>query len=163
MIELRMKKVAASLITGATFLATTGLAFAADQIPIQVGQPSVGINPATAIGTLLSNALTIVFVAAALAVLFFLIIGAFRWITSSGEKESIGKARGTIVNALIGLAILALAFLIVVVVGRVLNINILDLRFIPSLDRCVAGQKFDPVTGTCVPINQAPGTTQPGP
>lgn len=166
-----LKKIAAAAAPFAylAFSAASALAQPAGgtSIGVQVGQPAVGINPFTSISTLLSNALTIVFVVAALAVLFFLVIGAFRWITSGGEKEAIGKARGTIVNALIGLAILALAFLIVVVVGQLLNINILNIRAIPSLDACSLrpGTKFDPTSGGCIPINAppaiGPGTVRP--
>lgn len=95
-----------------------------------------GVDPAVrSLGDVISNALTIVFIAAALAVLIFLIIGAFRWITSGGDKEAIGKARGTIVNALIGLAILALAFFITVLFGQILNINILDMPELPTLNQ----------------------------
>jgi len=124
-------------------------------VNVQVGQPAAGINPAVPVSTLLTNALTIIFIVAALAVLFFLIIGAFRWITSGGEKESIGKARGTIVNALIGLAILALAFVIVVVVGQVLHIDILNIKVLPTLDACPGG-KVDPTTGGCIGITAPP-------
>lgn len=95
----------------------------------------VGVDPAKrSVGDVVSNALLIVFIAAGLAVLVFLIIGAFRWITSGGDKEAIGKARGTIVNALIGLAILALAFFITVLFGQILNINILDFGELPTLN-----------------------------
>jgi hypothetical protein len=94
-----------------------------------------GVDPTTrSIGDVISNALLIVFIAAGLAVLIYLIIGAFKWITSGGDKDAIGKARGTIVNALIGLAILALAFFITVLFGQILNINILNFGILPSLN-----------------------------
>jgi hypothetical protein len=56
-------------------------------------------------------------------------------IASGGDKDAIGKARGTIVNALIGLAILALAFFITVLFGQILNINILDFQELPTLNQ----------------------------
>lgn len=94
-----------------------------------------GVDPGKrTIGDVISNALLIVFIAAGLAVLIFLIIGAFRWITSGGDKDAIAKARGTIVNALIGLAILALAFFITVLFGQILNINILQPGVLPTLN-----------------------------
>lgn len=123
-----MKKVAA-VITSLGFLASATSAFAAITIRIT---PTQGIPGGTSLGLILSNALTIIFVVAAFAVLFMLIIGAFQWITSGGDKEAVGRARGRITHALIGLAILALAFLIVTVVGQILNIDILSGR-IPSL------------------------------
>ena len=126
-----MLKKTAATITSLYYLASATIASAA--VDVGITPPRQGINPATPPGRVLSNALTIIFVVAALLVLFFLIIGAFQWITSGGDKEKVGKARGTIINALIGLAILALAFLIVRVVGQLLNIDILALRVIPSL------------------------------
>ncbi|MBI4037065.1 hypothetical protein HY385_01435 [Candidatus Daviesbacteria bacterium] len=103
-------------------------------INIGITPPAQGINPDTAVGTVLSSALTIIFVIAAILVLFMLIIGAFQWITSGGDKEAVGKARQRITHALIGLAILALAFLIVTVVGQILNINIFKINTIPTLE-----------------------------
>lgn len=100
---------------------------------LEITPPALGINPTTKPSVVISNALTIVYVAAAIVVLFFLVVGAFRWITSGGDKDAIGKARGTIINALIGLAILALSFLIVAVVGSILNINILGNFTVPNL------------------------------
>lgn len=62
------------------------------------------------IGDFISNVLTFVFALAILAVLIMLIWGAFEWITSGGDKETVAKARNKILNALIGLAVLAVAF-----------------------------------------------------
>jgi hypothetical protein len=156
-----MKKFAPAILTATSVLALVKNTFAQqaqqpNRIPVQVGPPAVGINPAAGIGTILSNALTIIFVAAALAVLFFLVIGAFKWIISGGDKEAVAGARKTIVAALVGLAILALSFLIVVVVGQILNIDILNLRFIPSLDACPNGGKLDPTSGNCVSVTAPP-------
>lgn len=119
-------------------------------VGIDVKAPASGVNPNTPVGTILSNALTIIFVLAALAVLFMLIIGAFQWITSGGDKEKYGAARGRITQALVGLFILALAFLITRVVGQVVNIDILNIKSIPTLDRqCGTNEVYNPETGTC--------------
>lgn len=130
-----MKKVAA-LISSAGYLLTLDSVYA--QGPTRntnITFGGLGVNPKErSVGDVISNALTIVFIAAGLAVLIYLIIGAFKWITSGGDKDAIGKARGTIVNALIGLAILALAFFVVVLFGQILNINILDFGVLPSLN-----------------------------
>ncbi|MDO8498584.1 MAG: hypothetical protein Q7S44_02255 [bacterium] len=125
-----MKKITA-LLAGSSFFILATRALAA--VDIGITPPTQGIAPGTSVGTVLSSALTIVFVVAALLVLFMLVIGAFQWITSGGDKEAVGKARGRITSALIGLVILALAFLIVKVVGQIVNINILDLKTIPDL------------------------------
>lgn len=95
--------------------------------------PNLGINPALSLSTLFSNVVTIVFIVAAIAVLIMLFWGGFMWITSGGEKEAVGKARQRIIAALVGLAILALAFLIVNIVGRIINIDIFRFTTIPTL------------------------------
>ncbi len=101
---------------------------------IKIGTPDQGVDPNADVGDVLSNVITIIFVVAALAVLFMLIFGAFQWITSGGEKEAVGKARGRIVNALVGLAILAVAFLLVRVLAGIVHIDITNLT-LPALDK----------------------------
>lgn len=103
------------------------------QVSIKIPTPSGGINPNADPGKVLSNVITIIFVVAAFLVLVMLILGAFQWITSGGEKEGVQKAREKILNALIGFAVLALAFLIVSVVGQLLHINVFNLT-LPALD-----------------------------
>lgn len=115
---------------------------------LDITPPAQGINPATPLSTIISNVLTIIFSVAALMVLVMLIQGAFNWITSGGDKEKIGKSRDRIINALIGLALLALAFLIVRVVGALLNIDLLNLA-LPSIGPSAA-------SGTPVPVTRAP-------
>ncbi len=124
----KLAPIATTLIAYAT-LASTALA----QINLTPGRPSQGINPGTDPRVIITNAITIVFVVAVLAVLVFLIWGAFEWITSGGEKEAVKKAQGRITNALIGLAILALAFIIARIVGAVLGIDFANLT-LPRLD-----------------------------
>lgn len=152
-----MKKLAAA-VSGIGYLLTTSvvMAQASSSIPVGIDTPQAGINPATSIGTILSNVLTIIFVVAALAVLFMLIWGAFQWITSGGEKEAVGKARGRIIAALVGLAVLALAFLITRVVGQLVNIDVLNLKNLPTLQQCQGSTVFNPRTGECVPPTAVP-------
>ena len=52
------------------------------------------------------------FVLAGLAALIFLLLGAFAWITSGGNKENVEKARDKIVNALAGVVIIVLVVVI---------------------------------------------------
>jgi hypothetical protein len=131
-----MKKVAALITTSAGYLVSFGLALAQPTRETKITFGGAGVDPnQRSVGDVISNALMIVFIAAGLAVLVYLIIGAFKWITSGGDKDAIGKARGTIVNALIGLAILALAFFITVLFGQILNINILDFQELPTLNQ----------------------------
>ncbi len=50
----------------------------------------------------------------------FVILGGFKYMTSQGEPDSLKKAQGTVINALIGLAISVLAVTIVGFIGGTL-------------------------------------------
>jgi len=55
----------------------------------------------------------VAFMAAGLVAVIFLIIGGYRYITSSGNPEAIEGAKGTIINAIVGLIIIFIASLLV--------------------------------------------------
>ena len=52
----------------------------------------------------------------ALAILF-LVIGGFRYLTSAGNEEAAEKGKKTVINALIGIAIIILSFVLVNIVA----------------------------------------------
>jgi len=87
--------------------------------------PEIVISPPpqgyTNIGQFITNVLQLSFVLAVLAVLVMLVWGAFEWITSGGDKDAIGKARSKIINALIGLAVLSVAFALFRLAGQFLG------------------------------------------
>src|SRR5579872_6028889 len=68
---------------------------------------------ATQLGSVIVNAINLIFVVAALLALVFLIIGGVKWLTSQGEKEGVNKARETIVASIVGLVIIFLSYLII--------------------------------------------------
>lgn len=109
-----MKKLA--FLTGLSSFWTASLAFAANEINIEA--PAQGYKD---LGKFVTNILQLSFVIAVLVVLFMLVWGAFEWITSGGDKEAVGKARNRIINALIGLAVLAVAFALFKVAGNFLG------------------------------------------
>ena len=84
------------------------------------------------LGKFINNIITLAFILAILVVLVMLIWGAFEWIVSGGDKEAVGKARGRIINALIGLAVLAVAFALASVAGTFLGFDILKTIKIPT-------------------------------
>ena len=57
---------------------------------------------------------------AGLVAVVFLIIGGFRYITAGGNEETAEAAKKTIVNAIIGIVIIILAFVIVRVISNAL-------------------------------------------
>ena len=63
---------------------------------------------------------TLLLVSGSLAILF-IILGGFRYITARGNPEPLKKARASIVNAVIGLVVIVMSYVIVLVVSNVLK------------------------------------------
>lgn len=115
------------------FLVASAYAQSPDPRNIKIERPTVpgpGGSPIpvgfSTIGDFIQKVMVLAFIVAVVVVLFMLIWGAFEWITSGGDKEAVGKARNRIINALIGLAVLAVAFALFQVAGQFLGFNILD-------------------------------------
>lgn len=116
-----MKKLAA-LATLISLLSPSKILAQAPIPPIKITPPAG--KGYTDLGVFVSNFLVLAFGIAILVVLAMLIWGAFEWITSGGDKDAVGKARGRIINALIGLAVLAIAFALTRVAGQFLGFDI---------------------------------------
>ena len=74
----------------------------------------------SSIVTLVTNGL---FIVATILAVVYLLIGGIRWITSRGDKVAVEAARKQIVAAVIGLVVVAAAFLIINVVFSLLGTN----------------------------------------
>lgn len=77
----------------------------------------------TDVNQLVTRALSLVMVIAAVLVFFYLIWGGIEWITSGGESSKTEKARSKITNAVIGLVVLASAYAILQLALRVIGIT----------------------------------------
>lgn len=119
-----MKKLA-PLAALTTYLTLAGAAFA----QIQIQRPDVGYAN---ISDFLNALIRLAFILALIIVLVMLIWGAIQWIFSGGEKEAVASARDRIIHALIGLAVLAVAFALVVLAGQFVGIDLLGRLIIPS-------------------------------
>jgi hypothetical protein len=127
-----MRKIA---ILGSTafYLTATNIAFAEPQ-PISLTQQSnQGLQSSTPLQQIIQNAISIIFAIAAIVVLFMLLWGGIQWMLSGGEKEKVAEARKRVEHALIGMAIVAVAFVLVTVVGKVVGFNPTNIQSIPSL------------------------------
>jgi len=79
-------------------------------------------DPNKALGSLLSTGLQLFFFVAALAALVYLLLGAFEWITSSGEKEKLTKAQNKMQSAVVGLVLIVVVVVVFnVIMGTVLG------------------------------------------
>lgn len=103
---------------------------------IQIDQPEKGFK---SLSNAISNIITIVLAIGVIMVLVMIIWGAFEWITSGGDKEAVGKARGKIINALIGLVVLAVAFAIARLGGQIAGFDIFNIS-IPTPGPAVPGK-----------------------
>ena len=75
---------------------------------------------------IVSNVIGFLTLIAGLAFLFYFLIGAFNWITASGDNQKSQLARRQIFNALIGLIVVVLAYPIISVLSQLLGIHILN-------------------------------------
>ncbi len=123
------------------YLQSGAQALAADTktTKFEIVQPSgagimVGNRTGSSIlSSLVTNLISALFVIAAIAIVVMVLWGALEWIISGGNKDKLSSAQKRITTALIGAAVLALSFVILRVVGEILNFNILGPYTIPKL------------------------------
>lgn len=122
-----MRDIFLKLVLAATLFAglvsTGGLVYAADCTPtttqeaIQCGTDNASGAPKGAtpgsLNTTIGNVINLISAVVGVAAVIMLILGGFRYITSSGNQEAVKAAKNTIMYALIGLVIVALAQVIV--------------------------------------------------
>jgi len=122
-------------------------------------QPGFEIPTLTAILTFLVRAF---FTVAALIALLFLLLGAFAWITSGGDKDAVKKAQDKIQSAIVGLilivAVLAIMMTLeVIVFKKTICVGLTCEVSIPGLlNPCPNGKKLNPwwdsVKNKAIPI-----------
>lgn len=96
---------------------------------IKIGKPdNVAI---TNIGTLVQGAIQGAIIVSALMVFMFLIWGGIQWISSGGDKGKTQEARDRITAALVGLAIVASAWAIMLIISYFFGIDILGGNITP--------------------------------
>jgi len=101
--------------------ALTPVAFAQFTTPNQCGQ--AGLPCDTSITGFIMKIINIALGIAGLIAVLFLIIGGFRYITSAGNEETAEQAKKIIVNAIIGVVVIILSFVIVRVISNALTTN----------------------------------------
>ncbi|HUD06031.1 MAG TPA: pilin [Candidatus Saccharimonadales bacterium] len=71
------------------------------------------VGAGSTIGTLLTNIIDVMSILIGVVCVIMIIVGGFKYVTSGGESSNISGAKNTIVYALVGLVIVALAQVIV--------------------------------------------------
>ncbi len=113
---------------------------------------------------ILTFALRAIFVLGGLAALFFLLLGAFTWITSGGDKDKVAAAQAKIQAALVGVIMIAVVLAIVVTLEQVIFNRKICLGLscpitIPSLLKAPGSAPADPVAPVLNTIIESPTAT----
>lgn len=77
------------------------------------------------LGKLISAAVGVMLILAALLAFIFLILGGIQWITSGGDKAGMEAARNKITHAIVGLIIVGAAWAIMMLVQSFLGVDII--------------------------------------
>lgn len=107
-----MKKALALLTSTAGFLASTTLVLAVDNIPpknFSIPIAKTGLT-VTSLPQVITSGVQILVIFASVLLFVYLVWGGIQWLTSGGDKTQVEAARNRITSALIGLAIVALAW-----------------------------------------------------
>ena len=126
-----------------SFSSISSVVVAQGGIPVDLGsQQKYGVdakNNANTVSSIIGRALDIITIVGSLAVVIYFIWGAAEWILSGGDKEKVANARKRMTHALIGLALLALSYFIIKVVGTVVGLDPLSPKTIPTLGTPATG------------------------
>lgn len=112
---MNIKKLSLLVFTFLTYQASRAVVLAQDFTKVEVPQPDA--VKIVEIGPLIKSGITIALLVAAVLTFAFLIWGGLQWIMSGGDKAKYEEARNRITAALIGLAIVALAWLLIKLVA----------------------------------------------
>jgi hypothetical protein len=98
---------------------------------VNLEPPVPSLNTIT-ISKIVSGAIALVFIAAALVFFFMLVLGGIKWMMAGGDKEKATEARGQLTSALIGLIVIFLAWAISKLLAILFGVDILGEFTIPS-------------------------------
>lgn len=98
-------------------------------VPLEL-LPFVKKGGDTGIGSIsnfLSNGLELIFVFGQVIFVFMIVWSGFEWITSGGDKDKVTAARKRITYAILGIALMALSFFFITVIGKIIGFNLLNI------------------------------------
>lgn len=94
-----------------------------DTSTIPIGQRLQDTGAVLDLGAYVGNIVNLAIILAGLAVLLFLVLAGYGWLTAGGDKQKVEESRSRITNAIIGLAIVAAAFAVYSVVDSFFGIG----------------------------------------
>lgn len=75
---------------------------------------------------IMTNVVTVLTIVGGIMFVLYFILGALQWVSASGDKGKIEKAKGMLTNSAIGLIVIVLSYSIIWIVGKVLGLEILN-------------------------------------
>lgn len=99
---------------------------------VNITKPSVASSIPNNIGPIINALITLVFIVGFLIAFFFLVFGGVKWIMSGGDKQATQSAREMITAALVGVAIIAFSWALIMLLQTFFGISILNFT-IPSV------------------------------
>ncbi len=83
-------------------------------------------TPAAVLAGIVSKVVGIITVAGGIWFLIQLLVGAFKWINSGGDKNNLDQARDHLTNAIISLGILVAAYVLAGLFGIIFGLDVLN-------------------------------------
>ncbi|MBI3980489.1 hypothetical protein HY345_00655 [Candidatus Microgenomates bacterium] len=78
------------------------------------------------VSRVMSNVIGVMTTAAGIWFIIQFVVGTYKWITSGGEKQSVESAKNHLTQAVIGLAITVITFILTGIVGSIVGLDILN-------------------------------------
>ncbi|HTL39343.1 MAG TPA: pilin [Methylomirabilota bacterium] len=113
----------AAQVLGIVFVFALALAPVASAQFTTPNSGGTGLPNDTSVSAFIIKIINIALAVAGLIAVLFLIIGGFRYITSAGNEETAEQAKKIITNAIIGIVVIILSFVIVRVISNALVYN----------------------------------------
>lgn len=124
-LSLKTKLGLSSLLSSAALLFPAVVLASSGGLSIPTG--AVSIFSVTSVGMFVGGVLSFLFLIAGVIVFAFLVWGGLQWITSGGDKGKTQEARDRITAALVGLAIIAVAWALTLLLQTFFGINITNI------------------------------------
>lgn len=108
-----------------TFLAQVGIGQIGEGAGLGPFSKGSG-NPGAVLAGIVSKVVGVITVAGGIWFLIQLLIGAFKWINSGGDKNNLDQARDHLTNAIISLGVMVAAYVLAGLFGIIFGLDILN-------------------------------------
>lgn len=82
-------------------------------------------------GNIIGGLINLIYIVSTISFFFILLMGGFKWITSSGDEKKLASARASITHGAIGLGIVFIAWALMTLIGNLFDFDPFKLQIIP--------------------------------